>query len=509
MNTSAAEDDCNSLSPIVDNESLRKKIRLDTSTRKTWNLLDRSTNTDVLQEMGVSLLEPDENELLCEATTSPAKSLKRKHDIENVNPNINSVTSPKPPSPKYARTKFSPSPSTSRISPWSTEKARPLQEIFETSVPNEYLVEEETPLSQIGGEYHTGTKCSATSTGGRKLSDTHNPIKSDPGPSNSDSLGSDTFRTLSDEVILGVFKWLPKRTLAHCMLVCKRWHRVACDETLWQRLDLGNKTLSKDSIGRILSRKPIILRLASSEVGEWRPQTLSPTRVQYLDLSMCAIDCLTLESLLEHCPMLRKLSVENLRLSGRAMVLIGKCKYMETLNLTMCQDINEEGAKTILKGCSGLQSLNISWCNLSADTLDVIVESLPQKLQRLNFSGARQMTNEMVASLVEQCPRLLELDLSDCSLLGRNALISLLPLSRLEHLALSRCYLLPPHTLTKLSSMTALQYLEVWGMLPTTSLNVLKSTLPAIQINQFMFSAIARPTVGTRRTSIWGLRTRD
>ncbi|XP_073966246.1 S-phase kinase-associated protein 2-like [Choristoneura fumiferana] len=57
--------------------------------------------------------------------------------------------------------------------------------------------------------------------------------------------------------------------------------------------------------------------------------------------------------------------------------------------------------------------------------------------------------------------------------------------------------------------MPSLQYLEVWGMLQTASLNALRAALPAIQVNQFMFSAIARPTVGARRTSIWGLRTRD
>jgi hypothetical protein len=41
-----------------------------------------------------------------------------------------------------------------------------------------------------------------------------------------------------------------------------------------------------------------------------------------------------------------------------------------------------------------LQSLNISWCNLSEAALNVLVTSLPQKLQRLNIGGARIMTND-------------------------------------------------------------------------------------------------------------------
>ncbi|XP_022114119.2 S-phase kinase-associated protein 2 [Pieris rapae] len=511
MNASAVDEDYQTLSPTQEILSPRKRMRLENSARKSWSLMDRRTDTEVLQEMGVSLLEQDDSEIQCDSINTNTKSLKRKHDIENVNPNVNYVASPKSCNTKYAKTKPSPCPGTSKISPRSCEKA-PLQEILETSFTEEYLIEEETPLNQIGADRYTKGGYSVTSTGGRKLNTTligeeEEAILSRR--SREEPQGEDSFRSLSDEVILSVFKWLPKRTLAHCMMVCKRWYRVACDETLWQRLDLGNKTLSKNSIGRILSRKPVILRLSSSEIGTWKPETVSPSRLQYLDLSMCSIDCGTLECLLEHCPALRKLSVENLNLSRRALGLIGKCNYMETLNLAMSQGIDEDGLRDILKGCPNLQSLNISWCNLAERTLQELVETLPQKLLRLNISGARKMTDEMVSALVTRCPRLLELDLSDCSSLGKDALTALLPLSRLEHLALSRCYLLPPHALTKLSSMSSLQYLEVWGMLPSTSLNVLKTTLPAIQVNKFMFSAIARPTIGTKRTSIWGLRTRD
>ncbi|CAH2083599.1 unnamed protein product [Euphydryas editha] len=246
-----------------------------------------------------------------------------------------------------------------------------------------------------------------------------------------------------------------------------------------------------------------------SQIGPWSPTKADASRVQYLDLSMSSLEPRTLEHALRACPALRKLSLESVRLSEHAQHLVGNCKNLETLNLTMARGITAEGLTSILEGCTGLQSLNISWCNLSEAALNVLVTMLPPKLQRLNVSGARIMTDEMVARLVGRCPRLLELDLSDCSRLGVAALGALGALRRLEHLALSRCYLLPPHALTKLSSMTSLQYLEVWGMLQTGSLNALRSALPAIQLNQFMFSAIARPTVGARRTSIWGLRTRD
>ncbi|CAH2237731.1 jg13479 [Pararge aegeria aegeria] len=501
MNAKNTEDD-NQSSPARDIiESPRKRMRLENSARKSWSLMDRRTDTEVFQEMGVSLLDPDDGDSNCDAASANnhKPNLKRKRDIENVNPNINSIImSPRSKfSPKSPRGKLSPSPGPSRVkSPRSSEKLKPLQpsdQILETSLSNAYLIDEETPLAQsvsadfkgFNASFSSGKKRSNENSFSRHSIDDVRVQSSHSSASQDDvtTEGADTFSLLSDEVILGVMRWLPKRTLAHCMLVCKRWYRIACTETLWQRLDLGNKTLSKDALGRILNRKPVIVRFASSEIGEWHPtSTPIQSRIQYLDLSMCSIDHRTLEQLLTRCSGLRKLSLESVSLSQATHELIGHCSNLETLNLTMAQNVTDEGLSAILEGCIGV--------------------GLKNKQGSMEIQG-------MVAALVGRCPRLLELDLSDCSRLAVASLTALLSLSRLEHLALSRCYLLPPHALTKLSSMTALQYLEVWGMLPTASTNALRAALPAIQINQFKFSAISRPTVGTRRTSIWGLRTRD
>ncbi|CAH0730863.1 unnamed protein product, partial [Brenthis ino] len=494
MNMKTEED--KQSSPVLDVvESPRKRMRLDNSARKSWSLMDRRTDVEVLQEMGVSLLEPDDSENIFETTNIMHKtSLKRKHDIENVNPNITVSISP-------SNRKCSPGPS--KKSPRSCDKTKPLQPLEQTE--KTYPVDEETPLAQsVSAQYKP---CADP----RRRSDTRDiSITEEQCTLIVPTTTEDSFSLLPDEVLLGVLRWLPKRALAHCALLSKRFYRLACDETLWQRLDLGNKTLSKDALGKILDRKPVIVRLASSEIGDWNPTTPPiQSRIQYLDLSMCSISSDTLCHLLSRCSGLKKLSLESVKLCELSQNLLGKCSNLETLNLAMARGITTEGLTAILKGCTSLQSLNISWCNLSEASLQVLVTSLPTNLQRLNISGARALTDDMVATLAARCPRLLELDASDCALLAARALRPLAALRRLEHLALSRCYLLPPHALAKLSCLPALQYLEVWGTLQAPSLAALRAALPAIQLNHFMFSAIARPTVGARRTSVWGLRTRD
>lgn len=73
---------------------------------------------------------------------------------------------------------------------------------------------------------------------------------------------------MSDELILAVFRWLPKFMLARCAQVCRRWKRLAFDESLWRRLDLGGKTLNPGVVGRVILRGSCILRLAKAEVNK-------------------------------------------------------------------------------------------------------------------------------------------------------------------------------------------------------------------------------------------------
>uniref|UniRef100_A0A2H1VC74 SFRICE_011414 n=1 Tax=Spodoptera frugiperda TaxID=7108 RepID=A0A2H1VC74_SPOFR len=486
-------------------ENTRKRFCTENANRRSWSLLERSTDQEVLQEMGVSLLESDE-EASCGPSSSglAQKSTKNRQDIENVNPNVNSVTSPRSRySPRSPKRKASPHAGPSRVkSPRSTEKLKPLQEseqqILETSLVDDFLIEEETPQAQsvsagyiptAGATYSAGSD----SSGGRQ-SCTPLGIEDDAilvrrHKSEAADGEVDSFKLLSDEMMLSVFNWLPKRTLAHCMVVCKRWYRVACDETLWVRMDLGNKTIAKDALGRILDRKPVILRLASSEIGDWTPTVQLPaSRLQYLDLSMATITTRTLDTLLQCCPNLKKVSLESLPIEDTTLSIIGQCTNLETLNLTMAFGLKTEGFNALFDGCPNLLALNLGWCGISEESLNVLVEKAPERLQRLNLGGVRTLTDNLLAKLVDRCPRLLELDVSDCGQLTVASISSFLKLQRLEHLAVNRCYSIPVTSLTQLSRMPHLQYLDVWGLLQSHCLSSFRASIPHITVNAFMFS---------------------
>lgn len=60
-----------------------------------------------------------------------------------------------------------------------------------------------------------------------------------------------------------------------------------------------------------------------------------------------------------------------------------------------------------------------------------------------------------------------------------------------------------------LNTIKSLMYLDVFGLLSDSGLTHMEKAFKNIGINKFVHSSVARPTVMPRRTSVWGLRTRD
>lgn len=169
-------------------------------------------------------------------------------------------------------------------------------------------------------------------------------------------IGEDKFNTLSDEMVLAIFKWLPKKCLVRSMVVCKRWCQIAKDEALWTRLDLGSKVLCAGTLGHILPRGVQILRLAQAELADPIFEDNSDVhcddykcKLQYLDLSMAVISPHGLAELLSKCKLLKKLSLEKCTLNEACCEAISKNSDISVLNLTMCDGINARGIQHLLK----------------------------------------------------------------------------------------------------------------------------------------------------------------
>lgn len=205
----------------------------------------------------------------------------------------------------------------------------------------------------------------------------------------------DPFQYLSDEVLLHIFTFLPKKALNRIAPVNERFSRVVQDDSLWVRMDLGNKYLRRGAISRILCRGLVILRLAQAKIQSpiFEPDFIADgyeCKLQYLDLSMAGIDVVSLAQLLGTCRSLKKLSLEAVSVNDNVCREISQNRSLESLNLAMCEGLTTHSVTLMVENLTNLFALNISWTRLNQSSVDIVIENVPPTIQRLNIAGCRK-----------------------------------------------------------------------------------------------------------------------
>ncbi|XP_026195909.1 S-phase kinase-associated protein 2 [Anabas testudineus] len=309
-----------------------------------------------------------------------------------------------------------------------------------------------------------------------------------------------TWDHLPDELLLGIFFYLPLHDLLRMSVVCKRLHRLAFDECLWHSVDLEGLTHAGRALQQVLKTRVRRLRCPRSFVEELHFTDTGPLQIVQLDLSNSIIPTSALESIICRCRVLEYLSLEGLQLSDNIINSLAMNPNIQLLNLSGCSGFSASSLADMLKSCSSIEQLNISWCEFSNDHVKSIVHNLSSCVTQLNIGGYREsLTLDDVKVLVERCPCIQTLDLSDSTLLMADSFPVLTQLENLQHLSLSRCYHIHLAALTDLTKMfPSLCLLDVFGLVNDSHMTSLKKEMPRVGINTRPFSSIARPTPANR-----------
>ncbi|KAG5261719.1 hypothetical protein AALO_G00287590 [Alosa alosa] len=322
-----------------------------------------------------------------------------------------------------------------------------------------------------------------------------------------DSLGV-CWDHLPDELLLRILSCLSLRDLLRTSRVCKRWHQLSFDESLWQSVDLEGKVRLGNALGQVLSAGALRLRCPHTSIGEPCFTHKEPLRVQHLDLSGCTVSPEVVYDVISRCTQLQNLSLEGLLLSDGILQFLAQNPQLVRLNLSGCSGFSSETLAQMLQSCTRLTELNVSWCDFSNEHVKAVVSNVTPSISQLNISGYRQnLTMEDMRCLVERCPSIVHLDLSDSVLVTIDSFPILQQLSSLRHLGLSRCYQIHPAALLEFERFPELQTLEVFGLVQDTHLTVLMKELPKLRLNSQRFTSIARPSPSGRggSVSMWGL----
>uniref|UniRef100_A0A3B4H9U5 S-phase kinase associated protein 2 n=1 Tax=Pundamilia nyererei TaxID=303518 RepID=A0A3B4H9U5_9CICH len=298
-----------------------------------------------------------------------------------------------------------------------------------------------------------------------------------------DSSPNISWDQLPDEVVLRIFFCLPLQDLVRISVVCKRWQRLAFDESLWHSVDLEGMTHTALALQQVL--RTGIRRLRCPQKCSFLSFPLySSLQVVQMDLSSSIIPTLALEDIICRCRLLECLSLEGLQLSDTIISCLAKNTRLQELNLSGCSAFSAPVLTRMLKSCSRIQQLNLSWCTFDNNHIKSVVDNLSSSVTHLNLSGYRES---------------LTLNGDDSTLLTADCLPVLSQLKHLLHLSLSRCYHIHLAALTDVGIMfPVLSQLDVFGLVQDSQLPSLKREMPHVSINSRPFSSIARPTPASR-----------
>jgi len=225
---------------------------------------------------------------------------------------------------------------------------------------------------------------------------------------------------LEDIVMLPVFKYLTSADLATSGCVCKAWHTISLDPSLWTVVDLTSRKITPHLLSITVQKQPVGLLLDWSNMGKQQLNWLLPRIPQTKDLSLVGLEYTMTVSALNtcNCPMLQELNLSFVaNLNDAALHKL----------LTTPRD-NRPGLLDKKSRLKNLKKLFLKNTEVSDISLRYITQYLPQ-LQYLAVSGCWKLSDAGLAQLgmIESstCDNLTALDLSYCRSLTDSGLASL------------------------------------------------------------------------------------
>ncbi|KAK8124040.1 SCF E3 ubiquitin ligase complex F-box protein grrA [Apiospora kogelbergensis] len=264
--------------------------------------------------------------------------------------------------------------------------------------------------------------------------------------------------SLPSEILISIFARLSTPAeLFKCMLVSRRWarnvvemlwHRPSCNS--WERHMLICQTLALD-----------------------QPTFAYPEFIKRLNLAALAPNVSDGSVLpLAVCSRVERLTLTNCKdLSDDGLIaLVKNNPNLLALDISQDSKVNNEVSKiteasifAIADNCRKLQGLNVSGCkNISNESMIALAESC-KYIKRLKLNDCDQLNDSAILAFANNCPNILEIDLHACSNIGNQPVTALLAKGQsLRELRLASCDLIDDGAFLNLPPARPTSTFEFW-----------------------------------------------
>lgn len=235
---------------------------------------------------------------------------------------------------------------------------------------------------------------------------------------------------LPEEVWLHILYFLPLNDLHSFMLTCHDFNRISHDRSLWRTVILTKKQLADDEIVKL---------------GHLRPIRLSIIQCTGVKLNGDLVSNKGLREMFSAC--------------GPELV------HLSTASCVMPPLSGEAMLHHAIVHCPRIQSLDLSWCNLSDRDVELVAENLP-KVKELLLSGNQTITDNSMIKICERLAnQLTQLEVQGCFKLTNRSLSEIGRCTFLEILNIAQCHKLSSSVImTKVSRLSALRVCILKGL---------------------------------------------
>ncbi|KAI9783155.1 MAG: hypothetical protein M1816_001477 [Peltula sp. TS41687] len=294
----------------------------------------------------------------------------------------------------------------------------------------------------------------------------------------------DFWGSMPGEIKTRVFQFLEPKEIVRCSRVCRSWYDLCFDGQLWKSVDASEfyRDITASSLAKLITAagpfvRDLNLRGCIQLQDHSRAEMLSDAcqNLEYVSLEGCRLERGSVHYLLH-----RNSRLVHLNLTGLAAVSNATCKIiaqhcpeLKYLNVSWCSNMDARGVRRIVDGCPRLEDLRVSEIRGFDDEAVMLSLFNINNLHRLVLNGCTSLVDKTLKILLEG------VDPEICPLENR-ALVS--P-RRLRHLDLSRCHQLTNAGVEKLAhNVPDLEGLQLAGCIELTdpALTVLLPTTPKL-----------------------------
>ncbi|XP_061633659.1 S-phase kinase-associated protein 2-like isoform X6 [Phyllopteryx taeniolatus] len=316
---------------------------------------------------------------------------------------------------------------------------------------------------------------------------------------------------LQDELILRIFFLLPLRDLVRTSVACRRWHRLAFDESLWHSVDLHGVINTGLALEQVLKTGVRRLSCPGVHIDNRYLSNMCRLKITEMDLSMTEINTTTLERIIDCCTRLECLSLSGMNISCGTLLALSYNRRLRQLNLSGCHGFSVSALTYMLRSCSRIQHFNMSGCHFLHfnDIMKSIFNNVSSTVTHLDVSGAFCSASlDDLNALVKRCPDIRTLHFNNNWRISIECLPVLSKLKHLVHLSLNGCLGLDVAAITDVrKTFPSLKYLDVMTAENIRKMSSLEKANPGVCINLCPSFVVASPT--QRYESVGDLRMWD